>query len=74
MALSQLGGEGDGEKVGDVGAGQVVDVVVFRDHEGVPQGACPVDRAVDLQDDRPLVEGEIPVLVGPLDDADVAPR
>ena len=57
MTFAQLGGQCDGQKVGDVGTGQIVDVVVFRNHEGIPEGTGPVDRAVDFQDDGSLIEG-----------------
>jgi hypothetical protein len=67
VAATQLLDQGDREQLGHVGPGQVVDVVVLGDDVAVARLVGPVDGAVELEDHRPLVGGQVEVGVGLVD-------
>ena len=60
MAAPQLRGERDRNDGGELGAAEVVDVVVLGDDEALPLALRErVDRAVQLEQDRAPVEREL---------------
>ena len=60
MTSPQARGERDRDRGRDVGAAEVVDVVVLGDHEALPLALRErVDGAVQLEQDRPAVERQL---------------
>ena len=75
VALAQLRRERHRDEIRQVRAREVVDVVIFGDDVAVALavGDRAIDRAVDLQDDGPLFERQIAVLVRDVDEPVVPP-
>ena len=73
MAAPEPRRERDREDDGDLGLGEVVDVVVLADDEALPLAlGPPVDAAVDLEDHRAALEREVGVGVRDVDERRVA--
>src|SRR5439155_14401570 len=69
VASPEPRGERHGERTGNVGRGEVVEVVVFADDEALPLASgAAVDAAVDLEDHAPPLERDIRVRIRRLDD------
>ena len=75
VAAAESRGEGDGNSRCDVGAAEVVDVVVLRDHEALPLPLRErIDRAVQLEQDRAPLERRARWRTCSARRSDVAPR
>ena len=60
MAAAQARGERHRQRARDLGVGEVADVVVLGDDEALPPATvAAVEPAVELEDDRPLLEREL---------------